>query len=88
MGVQGICKSPNGDYLLMITYGKAVAPQENPVGHDSENDKFWREVKSKDSRVGVAPRTKQYKSQHTIAPAYNKGPVMVITESCIKDIGK
>ena len=46
----------------MITYGKAVAPQENPKGHESENDKFWREIPSKDSRVGVAPKAKQYKS--------------------------
>ena len=88
MGVQGICESPDGDYLLMITYGKAVAPQENPVGHDSENDKFWREVKSKDGRVGVAPRAKQYKSQHTIAPAYNKGAYQVIPPKEIKDIGR
>ena len=36
----------------------------------------------------VTPPRKSYSSGHTLAPAYNKGPVMVITESCIKDIGK
>ena len=72
----------------MITYGKAVAPQENPVGRESENDKFWREVKSHDSRVGVAPKAKQYKSDHTIAPAYNKGAYQVIPRKEVKDIGR
>ena len=72
----------------MITYGKAVAPQENPKGHESENDKFWREIPSKDSRVGVAPKAKQYKSQHTIAPADNKGAYQVIPLKEVKDIGR
>ena len=36
----------------------------------------------------VTPPRKSYSSNHTIAPAYNKGPIMVITESCVKDIGK
>ena len=72
----------------MITYGKAVAPQENPKGLESENDKFWREIPSKDSRVGVAPKAKQYKSQHTIAPAYNKGAYQVIPLKEVKDIGR
>ena len=36
----------------------------------------------------VTPPRKSYSSKHTIAPAYNKGPLMVIPESCIKDIGK
>ena len=72
----------------MITYGKAVAPQENPKGHDSENDKFWREVKSNDSRVGIAPKAKQYQSDHTIAPAYNKGAYQVIPRKEVKDIGR
>ena len=72
----------------MITYGKAVAPQENPKGHESENDKFRRDIPSKDSRVGVAPKAKQYKSQHTIAPAYNKGAYQVIPLKEVKDIGR
>jgi hypothetical protein len=28
------------------------------------------------------------KSKHTIAIAYNKGPYQVISENCIKDIGR
>jgi len=72
----------------MITYGKAVAPQENPVGLETENDKFWREVKSNDSRVGIAPKAKQYQSDHTIAPAYNKGAYQVIPRKEVKDIGR
>ena len=72
----------------MITYGKAAAPQENPKGLETENDKFWREVKSNDSRVGIAPKAKQYQSDHTIAPAYNKGAYQVIPLKEIKDIGR
>ena len=50
----------------------------------------FRDIPSLDTRQlgAVTPPRKSYSSSHTIAPAYNKGPVMVITESCIKDIGK
>lgn len=72
----------------MITYGKAVAPQANPVGHETENDKFWQNVPSHDARVGVAPKKEARQSDHTIAPAYNKGAYQVIPKSEIKDIGK
>ena len=49
-----------------------------------------KDIPSLDTRKlgAVTPPRKSYSSSHTIAPAYNKGPVMVITESCIKDIGK
>ena len=49
-----------------------------------------KDIPSLDTRKlgAVTPPRKSYSSGHTIAPAYNKGPVMVITESCIKDIGK
>ena len=48
------------------------------------------DIPSVDSRQlgAVTPPRKSYSSGHTIAPAYNKGPIMVIPESCIKDIGK
>ena len=49
----------------------------------------WRNIPSRDDRMlGAIPKRKAYQSSHTIAPAFNKGPYMVISESCIKDIGK
>ena len=72
----------------MITYGKAVCPQDNPDKTDSDNDKFWRDVKSHDARVGVAPTAITRKSDHTIAPAYNKGAYQVIPRKEVKDIGR
>ena len=57
----------------------------------SRTDKCpMKDIPSLDTRKlgAVTPPRKSYSSSHTIAPAYNKGPVMVITESCIKDIGK
>jgi hypothetical protein len=45
--------------------------------------------KSLDTRVAMAPRRDPLKStQHTIAPAYNKGAYQVISKDCIKDIGR
>ena len=47
-------------------------------------------VPSHDSRVlgAVTPPRRSYTTNHTIAPAYNKGPYQVISQSNIKDIGK
>ena len=36
----------------------------------------------------VTPPRKSYTSNHTIAPAYNKGGYQVISKDCIKDIGR
>jgi len=48
-----------------------------------------KDIPSLNERVlGALPKRKSYQSNHTIAPAFNKGPYMVIPESCIKDIGK
>ncbi len=44
---------------------------------------------SLNSRVAMAPKRESIKStQHTIAPAYNKGAYQVISKDCIKDIGR
>lgn len=49
----------------------------------------WSEVPSLDTRRGTAyKRENNYATNHTIAPAYNKGPYQVISKSCIKDIGR
>jgi hypothetical protein len=56
--------------------------------HESENDRFWRNVPSRDSRVGAIPKKKVHKTNHTIAPAYNKGGYQVISPENIKDIGR
>ena len=48
------------------------------------------DVPSKDTRAlgAVTPPRKSYNSNHTIAPAYNKGGYQVISQSNIKDIGR
>ena len=48
------------------------------------------DVPSLDSRLtgAVTPPRKSYTSNHTIAPAYNKGGYQVISKDCIKDIGR
>ena len=50
----------------------------------------WSLVPSLDRRDlgAVTPPRKNYRSNHTIAPAYNKGAYQVISQSNIKDIGK
>jgi len=50
----------------------------------------WSLIPSLDSKSlgAVTPPRKYYTSNHTIAPAYNKGAYQVITQSNIKDIGK
>ena len=60
----------------------------NPQKGETENDKYWRNVPSLDSRVGTTPKKKVYKTNHTIAPAYNKGGYQVISPENIKDIGR
>ena len=60
----------------------------NPEKRETENDKFWRNVPSHDSRNAMATKKKVYKTNHTIAPAYNKGPYQVISSVNVKDIGK
>ena len=57
----------------------------------SRTDKCpMKDIPSLDTRKlgAVTPPRKSYSSGHTIAPAYNKGPIMVITKSCVKDIGR
>ena len=56
-------------------------------GHQKEDD-FWSKVPSLDSRDALTSKKKTHKTNHTIAPAYNKGPYQVISQSNIKDIGK
>ena len=48
------------------------------------------DVPSMDTRVlgAVTPPRKSYTSNHTIAPAYNKGAYQVISPKNIKDIGR
>ena len=71
----------------MISYGKVdvvfrTAKQERKCP--------MADVPSVDTRVlgAVTPPRKSYTSNHTIAPAYNKGPYQVISPKNIKDIGR
>jgi len=47
-------------------------------------------IPSKDTRAlgAVTPPRKSYRTNHTIAPAYNKGGYQVISPKNIKDIGR
>ncbi len=49
----------------------------------------WSDVPSLDTRKTMAPKVKTIVStEHTIAPAYNKGAYQVISKQNIKDIGR
>jgi hypothetical protein len=66
----------------------------NPVRIDLRSHRDtecpMQKIPSRDTRkLGpVTPPRRSYRTNHTIAPAYNKGPYQVISESNIKDIGK
>ena len=56
---------------------------------DYETNCPTKDIPSRDDRMlGPVPKKKVYESDHTIAPAYNKGPYQVISKNNIKDIGK
>ena len=78
--------------MISFKYGSHIMDMSNyPLYVDMRKPKGpIEDAPSLDTRQlgAVTPPRKSYSSGHTIAPAYNKGPVMVITESCIKDIGK
>ena len=72
--------------MISFKYGSHIMD----MGVEKTGRCSFRDIPSTDTRRlgAVTPPRKSYSSSHTIAPAYNKGPIMVITESCIKDIGK
>ena len=79
--------------MISFKYGSHLMDMSNyPVYVDMRKPKKGsiEDAPSLDTRRtgAVTPPRKSYSSSHTIAPAYNKGPLMVIPESCIKDIGK
>ena len=78
--------------MISFKYGSHIMDMSNyPLYVDMRKPKGpIEDAPSLDTRrlgAVTSPR-KSYSSNHTLAPAYNKGPIMVITESCIKDIGK
>ena len=72
--------------MISYKYGSHIMD----MGVEKTDECPMRDIPSLDTRRtgAVTPPRKSYSSKHTIAPAYNKGPLMVIPESCIKDIGK
>ena len=72
--------------MISYKYGSHIMD----MGVEKTSRCSFRDIPSVDTRRlgAVTPPRKSYSSSHTIAPAYNKGPLMVIPESCIKDIGK
>ena len=72
--------------MISFKYGSHIMD----MGVEKTGRCSFRDIPSTDTRRlgAVTPPRKSYSSNHTIAPAYNKGPIMVITESCVKDIGK
>ena len=66
-----------------------VIGRRKKIRFNYETNCPMKDIPSHDSRVlGALPKRKSYESNHTIAPAFNKGPYMVISEDCIKDIGR
>jgi len=72
--------------MISFKYGSHIMD----MGVEKTDKCPMRDIPSLDTRRtgAVTPPRKSYSSSHTIAPAYNKGPLMVIPESCIKDIGR
>ena len=72
--------------MISFKYGSHIVD----MGVEKTDKCPMRDIPSLDTRRtgAVTPPRKSYSSNHTIAPAYNKGPLMVIPESCIKDIGR
>jgi hypothetical protein len=75
--------------MISYRYGSETVDLRlcKPQGED-DNTRYWRELPSVDARTPMAPKKVTYKTDHTIAPAYNKGPYQVISSQNIKDIGK
>ena len=72
----------------MISFN--MNPTRIDLGIKKEQKCPMRKIPSLDTRAlgAVTPPRKKYRSNHTIAPAYNKGAYQVISQSNIKDIGK
>ena len=72
----------------MISYN--MNPLRIDLNSKREHKCPMANVQSKDTRAtgAVTPPRKSYTSTHTIAPAYNKGPYQVISQTNIKDIGR
>ena len=72
--------------MISYKYGSHIMD----MGVEKTGRCSFRDIPSVDTRRlgAVTPPRKSHSSNHTLAPAYNKGPIMVIPESCIKDIGK
>jgi len=72
--------------MISYKYGSHIMD----MGVEKTGRCSFKDIPSTDTRRlgAVTPPRKSYSSSHTIAPAYNKGPLMVIPESCIKDIGR
>lgn len=71
----------------MISYSNS--PLNINVFQKKDKECPWSKIPSLDTRKGVAAKRDSIKStQHTIAPAYNKGAYQVISKQNIKDIGR
>ena len=72
--------------MISYKYGSHIMD----MGVDKTGRGPFTEIPSTDTRRtgAVTPPRKSYSSNHTIAPAYNKGGYQVISKDCIKDIGK
>ena len=71
--------------MISFRYGSHLMD----MGVKKTEDCPMKDIPSLDSRVlGAIPKRKAYTSNHTIAPAYNKGGYQVISKDCIKDIGR
>ena len=73
----------------MISYKMDSARVDIGLIHGPQRkDDFWSKVPSRDDRGAMIPKKKIHKTNHTIAPAYNKGAYQVISKEEVKNIGK
>ena len=72
--------------MISYKYGSHIMD----MGVEKTGRCSFRDIPSVDTRRlgAVTPPRKSYSSNHTIAPAYNKGGYQVISKDCIKDIGR
>lgn len=70
------------------TFGKIKVVSTSQAFENFTVDKNTVSIPSLDTRKSMAPKKKTYTSNHTIAPAYNKGAYQVISKQNIKDIGR
>ena len=74
---------PNYSYPVRNANVKITSASDKPFEpHEAKQTKYEGEMLERELAAKEKAKTR------TVAPAYNKGPYMVIPEECVKDIGR